>query len=198
MSQKITKSLMDGELSVRSYNCLTHGGIETLEQIAQRTERELLSIPGLGVRCLNEIRKLLKKSGVEWAAMAAEEEDGMDKDQEVTGFRLKKVKSLPLTVQEQAARRNSMQQRIISRFLDSGLSLVRVDLEFSDGDNLTNGDFERACGRLRSAIRNSNAPIQLTQRQGDIYLIRLSEQPETDDNDLPLDTDEEHAEMPLN
>lgn len=47
----------DLNLSVRAYNVLKRGGIHTVEEIQQQTDKELLRIRGMGEICLKEIRE---------------------------------------------------------------------------------------------------------------------------------------------
>jgi hypothetical protein len=43
--------------STRVYNCLKRKGINTVEQLAAVTERELMGIRSFGVECLKEVRE---------------------------------------------------------------------------------------------------------------------------------------------
>lgn len=47
------------DLSCRSANCLKNAEITTLEELAERSEREMLSIPNFGRKSLNELKDLL-------------------------------------------------------------------------------------------------------------------------------------------
>jgi hypothetical protein len=51
-------------LSVRAYNCLRAAGVQTIRQLTEKTEPELLRIPGIGRRVSNEIMNLMKEQGL--------------------------------------------------------------------------------------------------------------------------------------
>ncbi len=55
--------LEDLGLSVMSYNCLKRAGIDTLEDIIQKTEEDMIKIRNLGKKNLEEIKWKLKESG---------------------------------------------------------------------------------------------------------------------------------------
>jgi len=68
----ITEATPDGPvknyamaLSVRALNCLSNEGIETLRQLEEYTEAELLRVPNFGRKSLNEIAALCKREGVQ-------------------------------------------------------------------------------------------------------------------------------------
>lgn len=46
----------DLNLSLRTYNCLKRKGIDTVEQMMEMTDEELLCIRGFGAVCLREVR----------------------------------------------------------------------------------------------------------------------------------------------
>jgi hypothetical protein len=56
--------LIDLDLSVRSYNCLKRAGIDTLEDIIQRTEEDMIKIRNLGRKNLEEIEWKLHEFGL--------------------------------------------------------------------------------------------------------------------------------------
>lgn len=47
------------DLSVRSYNCLKRAGINTVEELTQRTEEDMMKVRNLGKKSLEEIQKKL-------------------------------------------------------------------------------------------------------------------------------------------
>ena len=49
------------DLSIRSKNCLRDANIKTISELLSKNDRELLSIPHFGRKCLNEIRSKLEK-----------------------------------------------------------------------------------------------------------------------------------------
>jgi DNA-directed RNA polymerase subunit alpha len=55
----LDRSIDELELSVRSYNCLKNAGIETVGDLVQKTEAELLKTKNFGRKSLNEIKELL-------------------------------------------------------------------------------------------------------------------------------------------
>jgi len=54
----------DLEMTVRSANCLRNEGIKTLGQLCRWSEADLLRIPNLGRRSLNEIKEILCSRGL--------------------------------------------------------------------------------------------------------------------------------------
>jgi DNA-directed RNA polymerase subunit alpha len=58
----LSRSLNDFELSVRSRNCLIQLGMNTLEDLTQISEAELLASRNFGETSLKEIRELLEKN----------------------------------------------------------------------------------------------------------------------------------------
>ena len=51
-------------LSVRAYNCLKLSGIETVRQLTEKTEAELLRMPGIGRMVSREIMDFLNREGL--------------------------------------------------------------------------------------------------------------------------------------
>ena len=49
----------DLDLSVRSYNCLKRVGIQTVEELTQKTEEEMMRIRNLGKKSLKEVKDKL-------------------------------------------------------------------------------------------------------------------------------------------
>lgn len=52
------------ELSVRSYNCLKRAGINTVEDLTQRTEEEMMKVRNLGKKSLEEVDQKLAELGL--------------------------------------------------------------------------------------------------------------------------------------
>jgi DNA-directed RNA polymerase subunit alpha len=48
------------DLSVRSYNCLKRAGINTVEELTQRTEEDMMKVRNLGRKSLEEVQNKLK------------------------------------------------------------------------------------------------------------------------------------------
>jgi DNA-directed RNA polymerase subunit alpha len=51
-------------LSVRSYNCLKNANIQTIGDLVQRTEAEMLRTKNFGRKSLNEIKEILSNLGL--------------------------------------------------------------------------------------------------------------------------------------
>lgn len=64
LSENIFKPIEDLELSVRAYNCLKSAGINTIAELIQKTEGELLRTKNFGKRSLEEIKEVLAKQGI--------------------------------------------------------------------------------------------------------------------------------------
>ncbi|NLW22820.1 MAG: DNA-directed RNA polymerase subunit alpha [Tissierellia bacterium] len=52
------------DLSVRSYNCLKRAGINTVDELTQKTEEDLMKVRNLGKKSLEEIQKKLAELGL--------------------------------------------------------------------------------------------------------------------------------------
>ena len=52
------------ELSVRSYNCLKNANIQTIGELVQKTEAEMLKTKNFGRKSLNEIKEILAQMGL--------------------------------------------------------------------------------------------------------------------------------------
>jgi hypothetical protein len=59
-------AIADLGLSVRSYNCLTAASVETLNQLLYWTPAQLMDLPNLGRKCLNEITDIVRELGYEF------------------------------------------------------------------------------------------------------------------------------------
>jgi len=44
------------DLSVRSYNCLKRAGINTVQELANKTEQEMIKVRNLGRKSLEEVK----------------------------------------------------------------------------------------------------------------------------------------------
>lgn len=67
-SQKPASTMMieDLDLSVRSYNCLKRAGIQTVEELTQKTEDEMMKVRNLGKKSLKEVKEKLHDLGLEF------------------------------------------------------------------------------------------------------------------------------------
>jgi len=52
------------ELGVRSYNCLKREGIQTIGDLLAKTEAELLNVPNLGQKSIDEVQEKLSDRGL--------------------------------------------------------------------------------------------------------------------------------------
>ncbi len=57
-------NIEDLDLSVRSYNCLKRAGINTVEELVQRDEDEMMKVRNLGRKSLEEIQQKLAQLGL--------------------------------------------------------------------------------------------------------------------------------------
>jgi DNA-directed RNA polymerase subunit alpha len=59
MNEVLNRSVEELELSVRSYNCLKNANIQTIGDLVQRSESEMLRTKNFGRKSLNEIKEIL-------------------------------------------------------------------------------------------------------------------------------------------
>src|SRR5437773_10559442 len=64
MSEQLNRSVEELELSVRSYNCLKNANIQTISELVQKTEAEMLRTKNFGRKSLNEIKEILGGMGL--------------------------------------------------------------------------------------------------------------------------------------
>ncbi len=62
--EHLDRSVEELELSVRSYNCLKNANIQTIRELVQKTENEMLKTKNFGRKSLNEIKEILTKMGL--------------------------------------------------------------------------------------------------------------------------------------
>jgi len=60
-------SIEDLELSVRSFNCLKRAGISTVEDLANKTEEDMMKVRNLGKKSLDEVTNKLHSLGLDFA-----------------------------------------------------------------------------------------------------------------------------------
>jgi len=58
-SQILEMQIEDLDLSVRSYNCLKRAGINTVEELTQKTEEDMMKVRNLGKKSLKEVKAKL-------------------------------------------------------------------------------------------------------------------------------------------
>ena len=63
----LEKSIEELELSVRSFNCLKRAGISTVEDLANKTESEMMKVRNLGKKSLDEVVAKLHALGLDFA-----------------------------------------------------------------------------------------------------------------------------------
>jgi DNA-directed RNA polymerase subunit alpha len=64
LSDQLNRSVEELELSVRSYNCLKNAGIQTIGELVQKSESEMLRTKNFGRKSLNEIKEILAGMGL--------------------------------------------------------------------------------------------------------------------------------------
>ena len=63
-SQILEMQIEDLDLSVRSYNCLKRAGINTVEELTQKTEEDMMKVRNLGKKSLEEVESKLAELGL--------------------------------------------------------------------------------------------------------------------------------------
>lgn len=63
-NENLLRSVNELELSVRAANCLKNAGIETIAELVQKTESEMLKTKNFGRKSLNEIKEILSDMGL--------------------------------------------------------------------------------------------------------------------------------------
>ncbi|HEV2176589.1 MAG TPA: DNA-directed RNA polymerase subunit alpha [Terriglobia bacterium] len=58
-NENLDRSVEELELSVRSYNCLKNANIQTIRQLVEKSEQEMLKTKNFGRKSLNEIKEIL-------------------------------------------------------------------------------------------------------------------------------------------
>ena len=74
MLVNMAKCVEELELSVRSYNCLKNANIQTIAELVQKTDGEMLKTRNFGRKSLNEIKEILEDMGIH-LGMKVDEED---------------------------------------------------------------------------------------------------------------------------
>ena len=70
----MAKCVEELELSVRSYNCLKNANIQTIAELVQKTDGEMLKTRNFGRKSLNEIKEILEDMGLH-LGMKVDDED---------------------------------------------------------------------------------------------------------------------------
>jgi DNA-directed RNA polymerase subunit alpha len=63
-NENLDRSVEELELSVRSYNCLKNANIQTIRQLVEKSEQEMLKTKNFGRKSLNEIKEILAAMGL--------------------------------------------------------------------------------------------------------------------------------------
>jgi DNA-directed RNA polymerase subunit alpha len=63
-NENLNRSVEELELSVRSYNCLKNANIQSIGELVQKTEAEMLKTKNFGRKSLNEIKEILSSMGL--------------------------------------------------------------------------------------------------------------------------------------
>jgi DNA-directed RNA polymerase subunit alpha len=63
-NDNLNRSVEELELSVRSYNCLKNANIQTIGELIQKSESEMLRTKNFGRKSLNEIKEILQSMGL--------------------------------------------------------------------------------------------------------------------------------------
>lgn len=63
-SKTMEMTIEDLDLSVRSYNCLKRAGINTVAELVQKTEEDMMKVRNLGRKSLDEVKKKLHELGL--------------------------------------------------------------------------------------------------------------------------------------
>src|SRR5450755_2082237 len=63
-NENLNRSVEELELSVRSYNCLKNANIQTIGELVQKSEAEMLKTKNFGRKSLNEIKEILGSMGL--------------------------------------------------------------------------------------------------------------------------------------
>ena len=57
-------TIEDLDLSVRSFNCLKRADINTVADLSEKTEEDMMKVRNLGRKSLEEVKKKLKELGL--------------------------------------------------------------------------------------------------------------------------------------
>ncbi len=63
-NENLNRSVEELELSVRAYNCLKNANIQTIGELVQKSEQEMLRTKNFGRKSLNEIKEILTNMGL--------------------------------------------------------------------------------------------------------------------------------------
>jgi DNA-directed RNA polymerase subunit alpha len=79
-NKKLEKKIEELDLSVRSYNCLKRAGINTVGELSQKTEEEMMRVRNLGRKSLKEVVTKLREIGLDLRRSYDSDYDSFDDD----------------------------------------------------------------------------------------------------------------------
>ena len=62
--KKLEMTIEELDLSVRSYNCLKRAGINTVQELADKSEADMMKVRNLGRKSLEEVKYKLEDLGL--------------------------------------------------------------------------------------------------------------------------------------
>ena len=84
-NSKLELKIEDLDLSVRSYNCLKRANINTVGELTQKTEEEMMKVRNLGRKSLKEVVQKLREHGLDLKNSSTlfeeDEEDAVEEDE---------------------------------------------------------------------------------------------------------------------
>lgn len=63
-SKGLEMTIEELELTVRSFNCLKRAGINTVQELTERSEDEMMKVRNLGKKSLDEVKRKLAELGL--------------------------------------------------------------------------------------------------------------------------------------
>ena len=63
-NRKLEMTIDELDLSVRSYNCLKRAGLNTVAELAAKSEEDMMKVRNLGRKSLKEIKEKLEALGL--------------------------------------------------------------------------------------------------------------------------------------
>lgn len=82
-NKKLEKKIEELDLSVRSYNCLKRAGINTVGELTQKTEEEMMRVRNLGRKSLKEVVTKLREIGLDLRRSYDSDFDLGDDDEDI-------------------------------------------------------------------------------------------------------------------
>jgi DNA-directed RNA polymerase subunit alpha len=64
MGKALEMTIEDLDLSVRAYNCLKRAGINTVSELVQRNQEDMMKVRNLGKKSLEEVEQKLQALGL--------------------------------------------------------------------------------------------------------------------------------------